>query len=152
MASLDSQFEKIIAHLQKAETAIAAGMQTSKRPWLDYQELGAKGKFDVSNKGRPTYADLFLRTSSEGNYVKLIGSADGIEKEAQASKHQADFLAGLERDFRARQRSRIRTFAHGAALARAQGLDGGPLRRNTTQWIGRMLTEDQDVNKGADAS
>jgi hypothetical protein len=57
----------------------------------------------------------------------------------QTAKLSADFLAGLERDYRMRTRSRVRMFVHGGNRASANGLAIGPLARNT-DWLSRKMT------------
>lgn len=136
---LDKIFEGMIGYLAAAEGAVAKGIDgTEPRPWMDFRDLKVFGKFDMTGLWK-----TFSRVAANDQYATLVGGPTTLAKDVQVVKLSADFMAGMERDMRSRQRSRIRTFVHTAATAKANSYGAGPLKRNTTGWLARALAEDE---------
>jgi hypothetical protein len=136
--SLDNTFEKLVDDIRTTQGEVADGVAgTSARPWMDFRSIKEFGKFEIS-----LMRTVFSRTSIDTIYNQARSEASTLSKTLQAVKLMGDFLAGAERDWRMRQRSRVRMFVHGACIARANGTKSGPLQRNTIHWLTRVLSED----------
>jgi hypothetical protein len=62
-------------------------------------------------------------------------------KDLQTSKLSSDYLAAMERDVRARRRSRVRSFVHSEiTLPAANGEETGALTRNTMGWLTNIMS------------
>jgi hypothetical protein len=139
MMNVAEKFEKLIPKLVTLFRIIAEETRRGgNRPWMDFFEDGTQvGKFDFAGIHK-----LFERMDANNEY-----QADGIKddtelKDMQTLKLSADFLAGMERDYRMRTRSRIRMFVHaGVLLPAANGTDAGALRQNTTYWMNNIQAE-----------
>lgn len=137
--AIDPQFEKVVNYLIDVSKKIADGSTTSwSRPWINFQSITAIGKFDFAG-----LHELFTRKASNDSYGVKRSSADALAKDIQSSKLSGDYLAGWERDYRMRTRSRVRMFAHVASLMSTNGTDSGPLVRNSRDWLNRIMTEDK---------
>ena len=134
---MDDNLTKVIDCVKSTETKISAGIfNTGRRPWLDFADLDAIGKFDF-----PNLHGLFNRDQANQDVLDARDQPDTEAKEIQTAKLSIDILAGLERDHRMRTRSRIRMFVHGGLRASIQGDAAGPLQRNTVDWLGRIMGE-----------
>lgn len=133
--AIDPQFQKVVGYLVSAEAKIATGtFGSAQRPWLNFDEVQAAGKFDYAAVHK-----IFDRSSANDDYVKGASDASTPGVNMQTAKLSADFLAGLERDYRMRTRSRVRMLIHGGNRAAANGLTYGPLSKNT-EWLSRKMT------------
>lgn len=139
--AIDPQLEKVVQYLITTENTISTKLRAnSDRPWVDFETVKRAGKFDFS-----ALHQIFDRQASNNEYVSKRQNDKTQAKDLQTAKLSGDYLAALERDHRARTRSRIRTFVHGGVVATASnGNAQGPLRRNTLDWLGRILTEDSE--------
>ncbi len=137
--AIDQQLEKVINYMVTTEKTISEKLRAnSDRPWLDFEPVQKAGKFDFSK-----IHQIFTRQASNNEYVSKRQDDQALAKDIQTAKLSGDYLAALERDHRLRTRSRVRTFVHaGVVSASANGDAQGPLRRNTLDWLGRVLTED----------
>lgn len=137
--AIDPQLEKVVQYMVKTENTISEKLRANgDRPWLDFEPVKSAGKFDFD-----AIHQIFSRKASNNEYVTKRQDDKSLAKDLQTAKLSADYLAGLERDHRARTRSRVRTFVHAGVVATASnGNAQGPLRRNTLDWLGRILTED----------
>jgi len=146
MASIDEQFQNVINYLiQQQKVSGAALLEGGARTWQDFVEVADVDRFDFAKQ-----ATIFSRAKANAQYESLHAKDTGLAKEVQAVKQSADVLAGLERDFRMRTRTRIRMFIHSANRNYGNGLAKGPLKVNTIGYVTRLLGEDKTV-KEADA-
>jgi hypothetical protein len=137
--AIDPQLEKVVSSMAKAEAAIATkSAKGGDRPWLDFHDLTPAGKFDMK-----ALHGLFDRKAANDAYAKLREGPETLSKDIQTIKLSADFLAGVERDYRMRQRSRVRMFVHGLARTAAHGNAAGPLTKHSIGWLSRALTDDK---------
>lgn len=140
---IDPQLEEVVVpYLQSVQERIVdAAKKGGDRPWVDFAEppLEAAGKFDFAK-----LHENFKREASTNDYEARRIQEDVTVAQLQTSKLSVDFLAGCERDWRARTRSRVRSFVHSVALASSLAEDTGPLRRNTIDWLGRIMLEEPD--------
>lgn len=135
--AVDPQLEKIITSIVTAEGLIGPGIfGAGQRPWFNFADVQKVGKFDYAG-----IHALFTRDSSNDTYAKARQSATTTSKEIQTAKLSADYLAGMERDYRMRTRSRVRMFVHGGNRAVANGSAKGPVKVNSIDWLSRMLAE-----------
>lgn len=137
--AIDPQLDKVISSMTSCQKEAGTACKSDgDRPWLNFSDIKKVGKFDFSG-----VHDLFNRNSSNDEYARLKQSGSSQVKDIQTAKLSADFLAGCERDYRARTRSRIRTLVHGSVVSPvAMGESTGPLRRNTIDWLGRIMVEE----------
>lgn len=139
MAQIDEQFQKVINYLIHHQmTSGEALLKGGSRAWQDYVEIADVDRFDFKKQ-----ATIFSREKANATYETLHANDKGLVKEVQAVKQSADVLAGLERDFRMRTRTRIRMFTHSANRNYGNGLQKGPLKVNTIGYITRLLGEDK---------
>lgn len=136
--AIDPQLNKIVDYMQKTEAVIAKGMFGAVgRPWLNFNEVQVVAQFDYAG-----IHQLFNRDAANNEYGTLAGQQDAKSRDLVTAKLSGDYLAGLERDYRMRTRSRIRSIVHCGNRAAANGMGEGPLRRNSIEWLGRVLAED----------
>jgi hypothetical protein len=140
--AIDKQMETVVQDMVSTEKAIAEACEKSgDRPWLNFENVQVVGKFDFSG-----VHDLFTRDQSNDDYARFRTQPDTKSKDIQTCKLSADFLASCERDYRMRTRSRVRMLVHGAVVSpQAMGDSEGPLRRNTLDWLGRILAETSET-------
>jgi hypothetical protein len=136
--AIDSQMETVVEDMISTQKAIAeACAANGDRPWFNFENVTVVGKFDFEG-----IHELFKRDNSNDDYARFRGQPDTKSKDIQTCKLSADFLAGCERDYRMRTRSRVRMLVHGTVVSpQAMGESEGPLRRNTLDWLGRILAE-----------
>lgn len=136
--SIDRKFEELIKSVMKAQadisTAVSRGDQ---RRWMDFKEIAEAGQFDLNSISR-----IFSRASLNDRFGNLIGKTGTQTKDVNVVKLANDVLAGMERDYVSRVRSRIATIMHAASRSRANGKTTGPLRRNTIDYMTRVADED----------
>ncbi len=139
--AIDPQLEKVIGNVTDTEKQISEKMKGKcDRPWLDFHVIQKVGKFDYAGVHQ-----LFTRAKSNDEYVTKRKQKNTRVKDLQTAKLSGDYLAALERDHRMRTRSRVRTFVHAEVTATdANGSNDGIIRKNTIDWLGRILTEDGD--------
>lgn len=136
---VDPNFEKIVRATQTFAEKAGAGTRNDgqQRPWMNYKAQGGAGKFDFEAVHK-----VFDRKAGNDFYVKARSEGTAKGKDIHLPKISVDFLAGMERDFRMRTRSRVRMFIHTAARVSANGQDNGPLRRNTVDWTTAIFKEE----------
>lgn len=145
MAQIDEQFQMVIDYLIKQQKASGnALLNGGARTWQDFVEVEDVDRFDFKEQ-----AKIFSRSAANNQYETLHANGTGLVKEVQAVKQSSDVLAGLERDYRMRTRTRVRMFVHSANRNSGNGLAHGPLKVNTIGYIGSILGEDK-VDKEAD--
>lgn len=133
--AISPQFQKVVKYLLEAEAKIARGtFGAGQRPWLNFVDVKVAGKFDYA-----AVHDIFDRKAANDDYIKGAEDASTPGVNMQTAKLSADYLAGFERDYRMRTRSRVRMLVHGGNRSAANGLPVGPLARNT-DWLTRKLT------------
>lgn len=135
--AIDPQLEKIVSYLVTTEDKVGQGtFGSGQRPWVNFSDIQKVGKFDSAG-----LAKLFTRQSSNDAYVKARSEKSATSGDLQTAKLASDYLAGMQRDYMMRTRSRIRTIVHAGNRAKANGMDQGPLRRNSIDWLSRIVTE-----------
>lgn len=135
--AIAEQLNTVVQYLVTAEGQIATGtFGTGQRPWLNFSAITPVGKFDIDGLKK-----LFSRQEINNQYVTARNSPTTTSGNIQSAKLSADYLAGCQRDYTMRTRSRIRMLIHGGNRAAANGLEIGPLRRNSIDWITRIISE-----------
>lgn len=142
--SIDRQFQKLISYLVNQQKLVGrSALENEDRPWQDFNELLDVDRFDFES-----IAQIFDREAANSRYEELHTNGNPA-KDVQVLKHCADVLAGFERDYRMRTRTRVRMFVHAAGRSAAHGLAAGPLRRNTVDYVTRLLGEDKKEKEPA---
>lgn len=136
--AIDAQMQKIVKNMESVSQKIStASQKNGDRPWMNFTDVEKAGKFEFDKVHK-----LFDRTQSNTDYARLKTQKGAESKELQTSKLSGDFLAGCERDYRMRTRSRVRMFVHASVvLPEANTSPDGPLEQNTIGWLGRVLSE-----------
>lgn len=131
MAKIPAQLQKVVKAVSKvaANNALYATGKGS-RQWNNFSALVAAGKFDFTKT-----KSIFDRSGVNSDYTGARASAKTQAKDLQVSKLGGDILAGMERDYRMRTRSRIRCFVHTAARAKANGVANGPLTLSSVGFL-----------------
>lgn len=105
------------------------------RPWLNFAGVVEAGKFDFQG-----VFNIFDRKKLDDDYMKARNEPGAKSKDVWIAKLSSDLLAGFQRDYLLRTRSRIRYFAHAAARGKSDGMENGPIATNTTSLIARIDT------------
>lgn len=136
MAKISAQLQKVVKSVSGA-VANNGKAVTGKgsRKWINFADVVPAGKFDFKKT-----ATIFDRKATNADYA-AARTGTGLAKDIQTIKLGGDMLAGFERDYRMRQRSRIRSFVHVAARANANGTATGPLTRNSIEFLTRIVGE-----------
>ena len=133
MAKVPAKTQTVIAAIAAVAAANATAVSTGQpRQWLNYKAAGGGGKFDF-----PTLVTVFSRIGVNTDYVGYA-AVSSMAKDIQVTKLGGDVLAGLERDYRLRTRSRIRSIIHTAVRAKVNGLPAGPLTLSTIGFLSRI--------------
>lgn len=138
--AIDPNLETIVSAMQSNAGESADGMcKAGQKLWFDFRgETGDKvGKFEYEKLHK-----LFNRDNANEQYIQGRNKIGTIARNIQTAKMSGDFLAGLERDFRMRHRSRIRMFIHAGTRYDSNSKPIGPLRRNTTEWFNSLNGEE----------
>jgi hypothetical protein len=134
---IDPQMEKLVDYLVEREAKIAAAVtEGGERPWVDFKDIVEAGKFEYDK-----IHEIFNRNRSNDEYAVLRQDGKASNKDLATAKLSGDWLGSRELCQRARTRSRVRNIVHGMNRHAADGTDEGSLRRNTIQWLGRILGE-----------
>lgn len=120
-------FQKIMDELQKDCAKLGFGIRGKEQIlWLLANNQGGQGpkpgKFDFS-----AIKKLFDRNEAGEKYIKAISSdkTTKLKQDLALLKNQNDVLAGMERDFEMRHRTRIRRLAHESLAKSHAGSDRG---------------------------
>lgn len=136
------KFQEVVPVMRTACSELAQGtFGAIGRPWLDFQELAVVGKFDFAG-----VAKMFDTKPASDDFLS-VKKQQGKAKDAITAKLSADFVDGLEMDFRMRQRSRIRMFVHSANRYAMHGRPDGPLTVNTTTWLEGLAKDTKKESK-----
>lgn len=83
--------------------------------------------------------NVWTRDEMNANYMSVINKK-GRSGEAMVIKLQMDYLATMERAFRTRHSSSVRSRIHAAARRNGHGSSAGPLKGTMIGWLSRLLT------------
>ena len=134
---LDQQFSTVVGYLMTAEGQIADGtFGTAQRPWLNFAGVKVAGQFDFASLD-----GIFSRDALNNQYGAARAVKTTTAGTLQSMKLAADYLSGLQRDYSMRTRSRVRMLVHAGNRANANGMPVGPLRRNSIDWLTRIVSE-----------
>lgn len=133
---IDPQLQKVMDEIKKARDEGWKGtLGEDLRPWLNFADVKKVGKFDFQG-----IFDIFDRKKLDDDYMKTRNDTKAKSKDVWIAKISSDLLAGFQRDYLLRTRSRIRYFAHAATRGKSDGMENGPLVTNTTSLITRIDT------------
>lgn len=106
-----------------------------------FQPPNLLGSWDGDTLDIDNMAEAFSRLDLEEQFREAIANpADpGVVGDLPAILVQGDFLAQLERAYRARHMSSIRSKTHAAARHRGHGHHNGPLQLGMTNYIKQLL-------------
>jgi len=140
--AIDPQMQKVVDYMVTTENSVAEkSRQNGDRPWMNFDKVAKAGKFEFEQVHK-----IFDRSASNDEYGRLRSQKQSESKDLQTAKLSSDFLAGCERDYRMRTRSRVRMLVHCAVTSAASfGNNEGGLRRNTVDWLGRVLADTRKV-------
>lgn len=138
-------FEGLIKYLvaHEKDVATAVSEQGEAKPWMNLSSDTLSEK--ATEKTEEELAKVFKRDDANEDYDKARADTEAKSKETALPKLAGDFLAACERDKRAQWRSRIRWAAHALGRRFGNGLDEGPLRRNTLDYLSRVYMKAQEV-------
>ena len=124
------QLDKLV---EAAEAAHKAAKMEGRRKWFKPKLNGWNGDlFDIEG-----IADAFKRDEIHEDYLKAIKSAEdpGVSGDLAAAQFQGDWLASMERAFRRRHTTPVRSRLQAAARLYGHGHDKGPLKQGVMKWI-----------------
>ena len=141
----DPNMEKVIGAMQTQSDKVSQGLFVdSNRQWFDFRDVKEAGKFEFDK-----VHEIFDRSTANSEYLKLRQSAGALAGDMQTAKLSVEYLSVLERDYRMRNRSRVRNFVHAGVRMWAKGLDVGPIRAQGFNWLPAMQKE--TAEKGGEA-
>jgi hypothetical protein len=148
MGAVIKRFQERMDELKAQCKLVGQGLRGQDQlPWMLLEKAeGAAasdkpGKFDFDG-----IHDLFDRSEAEEAYVQAItgeGGNDGdgpIKQDLALASNQSDVLSGLERDFLARHRTRIRRLAHEATAKRHGGSVHGMVQSSLLTYVEYQLS------------
>lgn len=137
-------FEDLIKYLVEHDKKVAEAVsgQGEAKPWLNLSQQPLTET--ATEKSETELAKVFKRDDANSDYEKARTTEDAKAKEVALSKLAGDFLAACERDKRAQWRSRIRWSAHALGRRYGNGLEAGPLQRNTLDYLSRIFMKAQE--------
>lgn len=151
MASqLDKKFEKLIEGVVKVEKkkADAAHQQGEPKPWMNFASDDIPADQRPGEKKEKELEDnTFDRTQANEKYMEARGNEDAKSQDAALAKIAGDFFGACVRDKRVQWRSRIRQMAHSFAADAGNGENTGPLRRNTIDYLQRIILKAREEKK-----
>ena len=129
---IDAHLEAKIRYLMSlyADKASAA-RGTGRRRWADFIRSvnvdGEEARKDVDVTSMQQVRELFTREPATRRFFEALRSENPKYASLQLERLAIDYLAALERYFRARYRTRIRSFAHAAAANNMESTEYGGL-------------------------
>lgn len=143
---IDRNFERAVNYIvaRQSELADAVSKQERGRPWLNFSEEPLSSEQQTSTKDEAELHDAFGREEANQDYLEARQNPDAKSREVALAKLAGDFLGACERDSRARRRTRIRMVAHATARAAGHGMDSGPLRRATVDYLERVYLKSRE--------
>lgn len=144
---LDPTYEKVVEYAveQQKDAATAMAEQGDGRPWLNFSEDPLEEQAD--EKKETELHDVFSRDAANEAYVAARQNEEAKSREVALAKMAGDFLAACERDKRMQWRSRIRIFAHAASRCAGNGMESGPLRKSTVDFLQRIIMKSREKEK-----
>lgn len=144
--AVPEQLTKVIQYLQtfRKQVSDAALTPDGSRPWMDFKDVQEAGQFDF-----PSLQKIFDVAKADDDYANARAT-EGRTRDVQTAKIGANLLMGLNRDFRQRTRSPIRSFIHAAARALGDEDPKGALRLHSLGWLERLAgaTDEDDAGEG----
>lgn len=147
MRGVIKNFQERLDEIRDDSKTLARGMRCLEAPhwFFSRSSNGNKkpGKFDFEG-----VYNLFDRIEAETNYMQAIESG-GSKQELAIASNQSDILSGMERDYLARHRSRIRMLAHEATARRHNGSDRGVIQSALMMYFENQLQRVSGNNAGS---
>ena len=136
MAADNHLVQKVLPSMQQAQkTAADSLFNEGVRTWLNFSDIAKVGKFDFAQ----LHTQLFPREEVNAQCARLRADSAATVKDYATARISGDYLGAMERDFRMRQRSRIRLFVHAGNRARSNSREIGPLLDNSTGWLKELF-------------
>jgi hypothetical protein len=121
-------------HCEKIADYVADG--TGQRPWM----IPPKGDWDGDPLKIKDLKEPFNRDKPNEDYVEELHSDDGATGVCQGKKVQIDYMGMMERAFRARNTTPIRSMMHAAGRRRAHGSKDGTHVGVVQQYVQDLLS------------
>jgi len=147
---LDKKFEKLIEGVVKVEKkkADAAHQQSEPKPWMNFASDDIPADQRPSEKKEKELEDnTFDRTEANSAYMSARADKEAKSQDAALPKLTGDFFGACVRDKRMQWRSRIRQMAHSFSADAGNGENTGPLRRNTIDYLQRIILKAREEKK-----
>lgn len=141
--SLDPEFTDQLEKLEENSEAIADSTRLEdQRTWyLPPIDTWNGDLYDLTGM-----TDSFKRTDLNSDYETLIGDTSELATvgESMVVKLQADYVASIERSFRTRHTSYVRSKIHASSRRRGHGDSNGLYSGYIALWLERMLAAAHD--------
>ena len=132
--SIDPNLQAVLEEVRTTlEKTWVGTMGEELRPWMNFSGIAMAGKFNFD-----IVFDVFDRKKLNDDYLKARQADKAIVKDVWVSKISADLLAGFQRDYVMRTRSRVRFMAHTAARQKANSTAEGPVTVNTITLLAKL--------------
>lgn len=144
--SFQKLVEYLVAHEKKVGEAAKEQSAGKPRPWMDFSQSPLTTKAEKKAEDEGGLRPVFSREDSGLNqeYVDARSKEDSKSNEIAVPKLEGDIMAAFERDKRMQWRTRIRMVAHAAARRAGNGLDKGPLRKHTLDYLSRIFLKAEE--------
>lgn len=132
--TLDPKLQAVLAEIRRTRENSWKGMLGEElRTWLNFGGIQKVGQFELEK-----LFELFDRGAMDDEYNKARAKEGARANEVWIPKISSVLLAGFQRDYVLRTRSRIRYMAHAATRLKSDGKDNGPFTVNTSTLFARI--------------
>ena len=150
MNEVVKEFQERMDEARECCTEIGDGMRNDGQVRWMFSKPGDSekpGKFDFEGLHK-----LFSREEAEDNYTKAVSgeNKEAIKQDLALAQVQSDILAGMERDFQKRRRSRVRMLAHESVARSVNGSPFGAIQGGLVSYIQAQIQRLKKVNNGSD--
>lgn len=128
-----TKFNKRIQELKTDCKVVAEGMRgQGQLCWMFGLSEDIVGPFDLDG-----IHEMFDRSDLEKDYVNAITGVDktAVKQDLSIATAQSDILSGIERDYLARHRTRIRKLAHESVAKRHSGSVHGMMQAGLLHYL-----------------
>ncbi len=138
---LDVEFLDQISALETTSAAAAdATTLEAQRQWM----LPPASAWSGNPRDVAGMNDAFDRTDLNSQYITIVSDGSYTVGEGAVTKLQLVYIATIERGFRTRHCSSVRSKIHAMGRRRGMGMAAGPFTGNTVLWLQRLLQAAQD--------
>ena len=140
--AIDPAVDKVLKEIRTTlESTWKGTVAEDLRPWMNFKGVKEVGKFDFEGLfGNGESGGLFDRRKLNDDYLKVRQQEKPKSKDIWIPKISSDLVAGFQRDYVMRTRSRVRMLMHAAVRQKSDSVAEGPFTANTITLMARLDT------------